>query len=108
MNPFRQPYIAQTLASLAFATISLLSPPALASGKPDTQATSDTIRVLASDAFGGRAPGTEYETKTIFLPYLPKTRALAQLSSLLNLGLQRYASSVRKFRCVRYTQNDSF
>jgi hypothetical protein len=32
------------------------------------------------------------------LPYLPRTRALAQLSSLLNLGLQRYVTSDRKFR----------
>jgi hypothetical protein len=47
------------IAGFALAAISLLSPPALASDTPDTQATSDTIRVLASDAFGGRAPGTE-------------------------------------------------
>ena len=65
MKPSRQSYVAQTLASLAFAAFSLLSAPALASVKPDTQALSDTVRVLASDAFGGRAPGTEYETKTI-------------------------------------------
>jgi hypothetical protein len=65
MKPSRQSYVAQTLASLAFAAFSLLSAPGLASGKPDTQALSDTVRVLASDAFGGRAPGTEYETKTI-------------------------------------------
>ena len=58
-------YFTRALPSLALAAISLLSAPALASGKPDTQALSDTVRVLASDAFGGRAPGTEYETKTI-------------------------------------------
>ncbi|MBT7388598.1 MAG: hypothetical protein HN823_06650, partial [Gammaproteobacteria bacterium] len=46
-------YFTRAVASFALAAISLLSAPALASGKPDTQALSDTVRVLASDAFGG-------------------------------------------------------
>jgi len=65
MKPLRQSYVAQTFASFAFAAMSLLAAPAYTGSTPDTQALSDTVRVLASDAFGGRAPGTEYETKTI-------------------------------------------
>ncbi len=58
-------YFTRALASFGLAAISLLPAPTLASATPDPQALSDTVRVLASDAFGGRAPGTAYEAKTI-------------------------------------------
>ena len=65
ISQFKQTFVTPTVTGLLLTATILMSNMVIATGKPDPQALSEIVRVLASDAFGGRAPGTEYETKTI-------------------------------------------
>lgn len=65
ISQFKQTFVTPTVTGLLLTATILMSNMVIATGKPDPQALSEIVRVLASDAFGGRAPGTEYEAKTI-------------------------------------------